>query len=75
MTILAHPSTILSVLEEAEQCHREFHAYVNDPHGDLDEHLLGAMEMHDELARRQLGDLITALIGVDAGRIAKVLAL
>lgn len=74
MTILAHPQTILKVLEEAEARKADYRAYVNDPHGDLDEHLLGAMEAQDEMKRRDLADLVTVVLGVDAERIAKVLA-
>ena len=73
MTTLTIPTPLDTLLTQAENAKAEHMAYVNDPHGDLDEHTLGSLECAREIAATELFDTLDAVLGVDVRRALNVL--
>lgn len=67
--LLTIPTPLDTLLTQAENAKAEHMAYVNDPHGDLDEHTLGQLEAHREAT---LMILVNAL-RIDKDRLLAVL--
>lgn len=71
--LLTIPTPLDDLLTQAENAKAEHMAYVNDPHGDLDEYTLGSLEAHREVTATELFDTLDAVLGVDVRRVLGVM--